>query len=123
MVEFADQHRAAQATLFPDLPYRVLSPGNPAYAGKPGAVIAARWPLTPLKAAATWNFNILAARVEEPGAPFRLIVVHLTRPWPFRRSKAQAGQAEAADGGDRGAVGQADCHKSATSTPRLQAIC
>ncbi|HWE44993.1 MAG TPA: endonuclease/exonuclease/phosphatase family protein [Caulobacteraceae bacterium] len=92
MVEFSDRHRAAQARLFPELPYRVLSPGNPAYAGKPGAVIASRWPLRPLTAAATWNFNILAARVEEPGAPFRLIVVHLTRPWPFRRRQSQADQ-------------------------------
>ena len=92
MVEFADQHRAAQAVLFPVLPYRVLSPGNPIYKGQPGAVIASRWPVTPLISGVTWNFNILAARVERPGAPFRLIVVHLTRPWPFRKPQSQAVQ-------------------------------
>jgi endonuclease/exonuclease/phosphatase (EEP) superfamily protein YafD len=92
MVEFSDPHRAAQSVLFPALPYRVLSPGNPIYAGQPGAVIASRWPLQPLVSGVTWNFNILAARVERPGAPFRLIVVHLTRPWPFRKSSNQADQ-------------------------------
>lgn len=92
MVEFANQHRAAQSVLFPSLPYRVLSPGNPNYAGDPGAVIASRWSLTPLISGVTWNFNILAARVERPGAPFRLIVVHLTRPWPFRNPRKQAAQ-------------------------------
>ncbi len=92
MVEFADQHRAAQAVLFPALPYRTLSPGNPIYKGQPGAVIASRWPVTPLISGVTWNFNILAARIERPGAPFRLIVVHLTRPWPFRRPQSQAAQ-------------------------------
>ena len=92
MVEFADQHRAAQAVLFPALPYRVLSPGNPIYKGQPGAVIASRWPVTALVSGVTWNFNILAARIERPGASFRLIVVHLTRPWPFRRPQSQAAQ-------------------------------
>ena len=92
MVEFSDQHRAAQGVLFPALPYRVLSPGNPIYAGEPGAVIASRWPITPLISGVTWNFNILAARIERPGGPFRLIVVHLTRPWPFRKPQSQAAQ-------------------------------
>ena len=92
MVEFSDRHRAAQGVLFAALPYRVLSPGNPIYAGDPGAVIASRWPLTPLISGVTWNFNILAARVERPGAPFRLVVVHMTRPWPFRRPQRQAAQ-------------------------------
>jgi endonuclease/exonuclease/phosphatase (EEP) superfamily protein YafD len=92
MVEFSDQHRAAQSALFAGLPYRVLSPGNPIYPGRPGAVIASRWPLTPLVQGVTWNFNIVAARVQEPGAPFRVVVVHLTRPWPFRKPADQAAQ-------------------------------
>jgi endonuclease/exonuclease/phosphatase (EEP) superfamily protein YafD len=92
MVEFADQHAAAQSVLFQGLPYRITSPGNPIYTGKPRAAIASRWPLTPLMGGATTNFNILAAEVHAPFGPFRLVVVHTTRPWPFKKADRLPGQ-------------------------------
>jgi endonuclease/exonuclease/phosphatase (EEP) superfamily protein YafD len=92
MVEFSDQHVAAQSVLFPTLPYRAMSPGNTFYNGAPRAIIAARWPVTVLTTGTTWNFNFLSARVAAPGGSFRLVVVHNTRPWPFRSPVEQAKQ-------------------------------
>ncbi len=92
MVEFADRHVAAQSVIFSTLPYRVFSPGNPIYDGAPRAVIASRWPVTMLTGGASAHFNFLAARIAAPTGSFRLVVVHNTRPWPFRSPGDQTRQ-------------------------------
>jgi endonuclease/exonuclease/phosphatase (EEP) superfamily protein YafD len=94
MVEFSDLHVAAEPRLFNGLPYRLSSPGNPNYDYKPRAVIASRFPIEPLFEGVSANFNIVAARVKAPGGAFRLIVVHMTRPWPFKRPGRLSGQIE-----------------------------
>jgi endonuclease/exonuclease/phosphatase (EEP) superfamily protein YafD len=86
MAEFSDAQAPGTEAILAGLPYRVFAWANPHFRGHPRAVIASRWPIEPLGRVYDGRYESLAARIKAPGGAFRLVVVHLTRPWPFRRS-------------------------------------
>jgi endonuclease/exonuclease/phosphatase (EEP) superfamily protein YafD len=86
MAEFSDAQAPGTEAILAGLPHRVFAWANPRFNGRPRAVIASRWPIEPLGRAYDGPYESLAARVRAPGGAFRLVVIHLTRPWPFRRS-------------------------------------
>jgi endonuclease/exonuclease/phosphatase (EEP) superfamily protein YafD len=95
LVEVSDMHERAASVLFEGFPYRVRTPSARNFPGGPHAVIASRWPVTRTDHAVVDGLPALEATVEAPDGPFRLIAVHLTRPWPFQPPRAQRRQLEA----------------------------
>ena len=88
MVEITDEHAAALPRILKAYPYRTSSRPARFFAGGPRAIVASKWPLR--KAAAVQDG--LAAEdviVSAPFGEFRLIAVHLTRPWPLDGRKGE----------------------------------
>jgi endonuclease/exonuclease/phosphatase (EEP) superfamily protein YafD len=79
----APDYLAGQPRLFAAYPYQTNSAPDCAYENCPRDLIASRWPIERLPAFYTGGFGVVAARIYAPSGPFRLVVVHLTRPWPF----------------------------------------
>ncbi|MBS0297988.1 MAG: endonuclease/exonuclease/phosphatase family protein [Proteobacteria bacterium] len=92
MAEFSDAQAPGTEQILKGLPHRVFAWANPRFRGHPRAVIASRYPVTPLGRAYDGPYESLAARIHAPGGDFRLVVIHLTRPWPFRRKGELARQ-------------------------------
>ena len=88
--DFSDAQAAAADRLFAGLPYRVF--GKSLSQDEPRNVIASRYPLEPLGSAYAGDYAVAAVRVLAPSGPFRLLVLHVTRPWPFRPQWEQPAQ-------------------------------
>jgi endonuclease/exonuclease/phosphatase (EEP) superfamily protein YafD len=83
-------------------PYRMEDWPTPEWAGRPRQMIASRYPLTRTGVEINDDLAVVEANVAAPH-PFRLIVVHLTRPWPWHghalqldrlAARVQAGDAD-----------------------------
>lgn len=102
MAEFSDAQAAGTEQILKGLPHRIFAWANPRFRGHPRAVIASRYPLTPLGRAYDGPYESLAARVHAPDGDFRLVVIHLTRPWPFRHEGELARQLQVLSAGVKG---------------------
>lgn len=84
IAEYSDLHARASDRLFAGLPYRLTGRPNPHFPWRPRAFIASRYPLSPLRDAYGGSYQNLAATIASPAGPTRVVLIHLTRPWPFR---------------------------------------
>jgi endonuclease/exonuclease/phosphatase (EEP) superfamily protein YafD len=93
LVEVSEDHQRMLPVLLDEYPYLISGkPGRPDGAAR--ILIASRVPVRVLGRERADGLSALEVLVRSPGAPFRLIVVHTTRPWPFDRPGAQAHQLE-----------------------------
>ena len=83
MTEIADQHAPALDEILRAYPYRTST--NPArnFAGGPRTVIASRYPIEELDLSIQDGLAVGEVTIKGPNGPFRLMAVHLTRPWPL----------------------------------------
>ncbi len=93
LVELGILTPEAREHLLRDYPHR--SSSDPAGHGDTvaQAVIASRWPLSPVRSLSNWNQTVVG-RVETPVGPVNVVATHFTRPWPYVPSIAQLRQAE-----------------------------
>jgi endonuclease/exonuclease/phosphatase (EEP) superfamily protein YafD len=95
MVEVSDMHERMAPLLFDGYPYRVRTPSARNFEGGPHVVVASKHPLLRTDRAVYDGLPALEVMVDAPDGPFRLVVVHLTRPWPFRPPSSQRRQLDA----------------------------
>jgi endonuclease/exonuclease/phosphatase (EEP) superfamily protein YafD len=95
LVEVSDAHEQAAPVLFAGYPYRVRTPSSRNFPGGPHTVIASRYPVLRTDIGVYDGLPALEALIGAPDGPFRLVVVHLTRPWPFRPPHEQRAQMDA----------------------------
>lgn len=88
LVEVAETNARASRQLMEDYPYVIGGRGG----GPARNMIASRWPLDRVRNRSEDGLAVVEAQVRAPGRPFRLVVVHLTRPWPFTDARAQRSQ-------------------------------
>lgn len=83
----------AREFLLNGYPYR--SSSDPAGHGdaEAQAVIASRWPMSPVRDMSNFNQTVVG-RVQTPLGPVDFVGTHFTRPWPYVPSIAQIRQAE-----------------------------
>lgn len=94
LVEVGPRHERALWTALAAYPHR-LSSVDGAFRGKrPRILIASRWPLRVDDNARRDGLAVTDATVGTPHGPIRMVVSHLTRPWPFDDPGAQMRQAE-----------------------------
>lgn len=94
LVEVTEDHQRLMPVLLEDYPYLISGKPGTRHAGAPRVMVASRVPVRVLGRERSDGLSALEVLVRAPGAPFRLIVVHTTRPWPFDRPDAQADQLE-----------------------------
>lgn len=87
IAEFSDL-QAKDPSLLAPFPYRAAEAPDCRFENCPRELIASRWPLDPLAGYQLGSYGVVAARVHAPEGAFRLVVVHLTRPWPFKHAWA-----------------------------------
>lgn len=93
LVEVTEDHQRVMPVLLDQYPYLISGrPGRRAGAAR--VMVASRVPVRVLSRDRADGLSALEVLVRAPKAPFRLIVVHTTRPWPFDRPGAQADQLE-----------------------------
>lgn len=94
LVEVTEDHQRMLPVLLEDYPYLVSGRPGTRYAGAPRVLVASRVPVRAIGRERADGLSALEVLVRAPGTPFRLMVVHTTRPWPFDRPDAQARQLE-----------------------------
>ena len=93
LVEVGPRHERAAAAVLARYPHR-LSAVTGAFQGKtPRILFASRAPLRVLANERRDGLAVTEVEVTAASGPFRLIAVHLTRPWPFDDPRAQDRQA------------------------------
>jgi len=93
MVEIADQHAPALPDILKAYPYRTSTAPARYFRGGPRTVIASRWPIERSSVEIQDGLAVGEVVVQAPDGPFRLLAVHLTRPWPLDgRVRAQRDQ-------------------------------
>jgi endonuclease/exonuclease/phosphatase (EEP) superfamily protein YafD len=85
IAEFSDLQAKAPG-LLEGYPYRTSARPDCRYNYCPRELIASRWPIDPLPGFDRGSYGVAAARIHAPSGSFRLVLVHLTRPWPFKRA-------------------------------------
>lgn len=93
LVEVTEDHQRLLPVLLEDYPYLISGKPGRRHAGAPRVLVASRYPVRVLGRERSDGLSALEATVRGP-EPFRLIVLHVTRPWPFDRPGAQANQLE-----------------------------
>ncbi len=83
MTEVADQHAPALPEILKAYPYRTTTAPARYFRGGPRTVIASRYPITATDIRLQDGLAVGEAVVQAPDGPFRLLAVHLTRPWPL----------------------------------------
>jgi endonuclease/exonuclease/phosphatase (EEP) superfamily protein YafD len=83
MTEIADQHVPALPDILKGYPYRTSTDPARNFAGGPRTVIASRYPIDQLDLSLHDGLAVGEVTVRGPDGPFRLMAVHLTRPWPL----------------------------------------
>ncbi|NEX92457.1 endonuclease/exonuclease/phosphatase family protein [Caulobacter sp. 17J65-9] len=91
LVEAAEPQLRQSRRIFEDYPYVI---GGGRRGDMSGNVIASRWPVERMRGRNQDGLSVVEAMVHAPGRQFRLVVVHLTRPWPFTDDQAQRAQLE-----------------------------
>ena len=93
MTEIADQHAPALPEILKAYPYRTSTAPARYFEGGPRTVIASRYPISASPVTAQDGLAAGEVIVHAPGGDFRLVAVHLTRPWPLDgRVRAQRDQ-------------------------------
>lgn len=93
MTEIADQHAAALPEILKAYPYRTSTAPARYFRGGPRTVIASRYPIAASDISLQDGLAVGEVVIEGPDGPFRLMAVHLTRPWPLDgRVRAQRDQ-------------------------------
>ncbi len=87
IAEYSDL-QANNAAFLDGFPYRAASKPDCRFEYCPRQLIASRWPIDELAAYDHGSYAVTAARIRAPGGAFRLVNVHLTRPWPFKHAGA-----------------------------------
>ena len=83
MTEIADQHAAALPEILKAYPYRTSTAPARYFRGGPRTVIASRYPIEASDISLQDGLAVGEVVVQAPDGPFRLLAVHLTRPWPL----------------------------------------
>ncbi|HYF22833.1 MAG TPA: endonuclease/exonuclease/phosphatase family protein [Caulobacteraceae bacterium] len=92
MVEVSPLHAEHMKLLLDRYPYQFKTNASPN--GGARTLIASRFPLKATDRGFQDGLAVLEARVMAPDRPFRLVAVHLTRPWPFYDPHVQRRQTE-----------------------------
>lgn len=93
LIEVGPRHLRALGPLLRRYPHRLISTTGRFHGRDPRIVVASRYPLRTLANERRDGLAVTEAAVDAPGAAFRLVATHLTRPWPFDDPGAQTRQA------------------------------
>lgn len=83
MTEVADQHAPALPEILKAYPYRTTTAPARYFRGGPRTVIASRYPIAVSEISLQDGLAVGEVVIQAPDGPFRLLAVHLTRPWPL----------------------------------------
>jgi endonuclease/exonuclease/phosphatase (EEP) superfamily protein YafD len=83
LTEIADHHATDLPEILKAYPYRTATAPARYFAGGPRTVIASRYPIEASPTTLQDGLAVGEAIVHAPGGDFRLLAVHLTRPWPL----------------------------------------
>lgn len=83
LTEIADHHASDLPQILKAYPYRTATAPARYFAGGPRTVIASRYPIDPGVTSLQDGLAVGEATIRAPGGDFRLLAVHLTRPWPL----------------------------------------
>jgi len=93
LVEITDHHAGAMSEILKGYPYRTSTSPARRFRGGPRVVVGSRYPLGPSDTGLRDGLAVGEVTVSGPSGPFRLMAVHLTRPWPLDgRVRAQRDQ-------------------------------
>ncbi len=95
LMEFGDEQAQASGPMFRGYGYRVEGPRSGWFWGGARQVIVSRYPIEAVEWRQGGGFAVVQARVHAPFGVFRLVVIHLTRPWPFKAPQEIHGQVSA----------------------------
>jgi endonuclease/exonuclease/phosphatase (EEP) superfamily protein YafD len=105
-------------------PYRMMDWPTPDWPDRPRQMIASRYPLTKTGVEINDDLAVVEANVVAPH-PFRLIVVHLTRPWPWQGHALQlerlAARVRAGDADHTVVVGDLNANPASAALHRFAA--
>jgi endonuclease/exonuclease/phosphatase (EEP) superfamily protein YafD len=88
IAEYSDR-QAKDPRALAAFPYRVASKPDCVFEGCPRQLIASRWPVDDVKGYGRGrSYAVTAARIRAPQGAFRLVDIHMTRPWPFKHAGA-----------------------------------
>lgn len=83
MTEIADQHAGSLPEILKAYPYRTSTAPARYFRGGPRTVIASRYPIQATDISLQDGLAVGEVIILAPDGPFRLLAVHLTRPWPL----------------------------------------
>lgn len=83
LTEIADHHATDLPEILKAYPYRTATAPARYFAGGPRTVIASKYPIDPGVTSLQDGLAVGEATIRAPGGDFRLLAVHLTRPWPL----------------------------------------
>lgn len=83
LTEVADQHADALPQILKAYPYRTSTAPARYFRGGPRTVIASRYPIAVSDVSPQDGLAVGEVVIQAPDGPFRLMAVHLTRPWPL----------------------------------------
>lgn len=105
LIEVTDTQADGLSLLLKDYEHTLSGTPSPLFEGGPRTVVASKWPMTKTGSTYADGLAVLEADVRAPEGPVRIVVVHLTRPWPFDDPRAQERQlTRLADRIDEGGV-------------------
>jgi endonuclease/exonuclease/phosphatase (EEP) superfamily protein YafD len=92
LIEVTETQAAGLSLILKDYEHSLSGTPSPRFEGGPRTVVASKHPIAKRGATYADGLAVIEAEVRTPDGPVRLVVVHLTRPWPYDDPRAQERQ-------------------------------